>query len=143
MEGGCSDAWNFVACNCANGSSQIKGIDFDQSYIQVAHADSFRIKIDISFMHKLNARILNFSNEFQDTNVTINEKNCVNPPFYYNDWFERSYPNVHINRYDAPFCLQCMNVIQGTNPAGRKWNILLDAVVTSINYKKSTIDHAI
>ena len=36
-----------------------------------------------------------------------------------------------------------MNGIQGTNPDGRQWNRILDAVVTIINYKKSTIDHAI
>ena len=29
-EGDCSDAWKFVARHCANGSSHIKGIDFDQ-----------------------------------------------------------------------------------------------------------------
>ena len=36
-----------------------------------------------------------------------------------------------------------MNGIQGTNPAGIQWNRLLDAVVTIIEYKKITIDHAI
>ena len=36
-----------------------------------------------------------------------------------------------------------MNGIQGTNPAGRQWNRLLDSVVTIIKYKKITIDHAI
>ena len=36
-----------------------------------------------------------------------------------------------------------MNRIQGTKPDGRKWNRLLDAVVTILKYKKSTIDHAI
>ena len=40
-------------------------------------------------------------------------------------------------------CPQCMNVIQVTNPDGRQWNILLDAVVTILKYKKITIDHAI
>ena len=29
-EGDCSYAWKFVARHCENGSSQIKGIDFDQ-----------------------------------------------------------------------------------------------------------------
>ena len=33
--------------------------------------------------------------------------------------------------------------IQGTKPAGRQWNQLLDAVVTILKYKKSTINHAI
>ena len=36
-----------------------------------------------------------------------------------------------------------MNAIQGTKPAGRQWNRLLDAVVTLLKYKKSTIYHAI
>ena len=36
-----------------------------------------------------------------------------------------------------------MNVIKGTKPAGRKWNIILDAVVNLLKYKKSTIYHAI
>ena len=36
-----------------------------------------------------------------------------------------------------------MNVIQGTKPAGRQWNRLLDAVVTIIKYKRRTIDHTI
>ena len=34
-EGDCSDSWKFVARHCANGSSHIKGIDFDQSYSTV------------------------------------------------------------------------------------------------------------
>ena len=36
-----------------------------------------------------------------------------------------------------------MNGIQGTKPSGRKWNRLLDAVVTIIKYNKSTTDHVI
>ena len=36
-----------------------------------------------------------------------------------------------------------MNGIQVTKPAGRQWNRLLDAVVTILNHKKSTIDHDI
>ena len=94
-------------------------------------------------MHRLTAIILDVSNAFQNTNVPIHERVCVSPPPYYLDWFERYYPNVPLNRDNSPFCLQCMNGIQGENPAGRQWNILLDAVVTILEYKKSTIDHAI
>ena len=36
-----------------------------------------------------------------------------------------------------------MNGIQGTNTYGRKWNRLLDAVVTIIKYKKIKIDYNI
>ena len=67
-EGDCSDACKFVARHCSNGSSQIKGIGFDQSYSPVDHADSFRINIAIVDMHRLAARILDVSNAFQNKN---------------------------------------------------------------------------
>ena len=66
-------------------------------------------------MHRLTASILDVSNEFQNTNVMIHERVSVGPPTYYLDWFERSYPNIPLNRDDGPFCLKCMNGIQGTN----------------------------
>ena len=68
---------------------------------------------------------------------------CVNPPPYYLKRFEISYPDVSLNFDDVPFCLQCMNRIQGTKPAGRQWNRLLHEVVTIIKSKKITIDHVI
>ena len=109
----------------------------------MAHAYSFRINISIASMHRLTDRILDVSNAFQNTNVPIHERVCFSPPPYYLDWFERSCPNVPRNRDDGRFFLLCMNGIQGTKPAGRQWNRLLDAVVTIIKYKKSTIYHAI
>ena len=109
----------------------------------MAHADSFIINIAIASMYRLSARILDVSNAFKNTTVTIHERVCVSPPPYYLDRFERSYPNVPLNQYDGPFCLQCMNGIQGTNPDGRKWNRLLYAVVTILKHNMITIYHAI
>ena len=57
-EGDWSDAWKFVAYYCENGSSQIKGIDFYQSYSPLACADSFIINIAIAAMHRLTYRVL-------------------------------------------------------------------------------------
>ena len=70
-------------------------------------------------MHRLTASILDVSNSFQNTNFPIHKRVCVSPPPYYFDWFERSYPNVPLNQDDVPFCLQCMNEIQGEKPSGR------------------------
>ena len=81
----------------------------------MAHTDSFRINIDIAYMHRLTARILDVSNSFQNKNVPINEIFSTSPTSYYLDWFEISYPNVSLNQYDDPFCLQCMNGVQGKN----------------------------
>ena len=83
------------------------------------------------------------SNAFKNKNVHIRERVCFSSPPYYIDLFERSYSNVPLNRDDGLFFPQCMNVIQGTKPYGQQCNRLLDAVVTIIKYKKSTIYHAI
>ena len=68
---------------------------------------------------------------------------CVSPSPYYIYWFEKYYPNVTLNRDEGPFCLQCMNRIQGVKPSGKQWNRLLDAVVSNLKYKKIKIDNAI
>ena len=109
----------------------------------MAHADSFRINISIADIHRLTASILDVTNAFQNTNLPIHERFFVSPPPYYLDWFERYYPNVPLNRDYGPFCLQCMNGIQGKKTDGRQWNRLLDAVVSILKYKKITIYHAI
>ena len=69
----------------------------------MAHADLFRINIDIASMHRITARILDVSNAFQNTNVPIHEIFCVSPPPYYLNWFERSYPNIPINLDNSRF----------------------------------------
>ena len=71
-EGDCYNVWKFVAHHFENGSSHIKGIDFDKSYSPVTHADSLRIKISIATMHRITDRILDVSNSFQNKNVLIN-----------------------------------------------------------------------
>ena len=90
----------------------------------MAHADSFITNIITAATNGLNDIILDVRNGFQNKNVPIHERVCVSPPHYNLDWFERSYPNVPLNRDDVPFCLQCMNRIQGTKTAGRQWNII-------------------
>ena len=109
----------------------------------MAYADSLRINIDIGAMYILTSSILDVSDTFQNTNVPIHERVCVSPPPYYLYWFERCYPNFLLNKDGGPFCLQFMNVIQGTKTAGLKCYRLFDTVVTVIKYKKITIDHDI
>ena len=142
-ESDCYDAWKFVARQFENGSFHIQGIGFDNSYNPVAHSDSSRINISIAAMNTLTARILDVSNGFQNKNVPINERFCVSTPPNYLDWFDRSYSNVTINRYEGPFFPQSMDVIQGKKPTRQQWNQLLDDVVKIVKYKKITIDHAI
>ena len=67
----CSDAWKFVARHFINESSQIQGIDFDQSYSPLEHSESFIINIDIAAMYRLTARILDVRNALKNTNFPL------------------------------------------------------------------------
>ena len=66
---------------------------------------SSRINIAIAYMHKPAATILDVSNAFLNTNVTINEGVCVSSPPYYLNWFENAYLNFPLNWDSIPFCL--------------------------------------
>ena len=66
-----SDAWKLVARQFENGSSNIKGIDFDQSYISLEHSDYFRTIIAISDMHRLTGNILDVSNTLNNKMLSL------------------------------------------------------------------------
>ena len=53
------------------------------------------------------------------------------------------HPNITLNLDYGIFYLRFINAIQGTKPSGQKCNILLDVLVTILNYKKITIYNAI
>ena len=114
-----------MASHCANGSSHIQGFGFYQSCSPVSHIDSFRINVSIADIHILTSSILDVSNALRNTNVPIHERFCVGPPHYYMDYFEKYYPNVTLNKYNDPFCLQWNNAIQVIKPSGQQWNKLL------------------
>ena len=105
-EGKCYDAWKFVEKHCANGSYKIQGIDFDQSYSPVAHADFFIINITITDMHRFTVRIFYVSNASHNTIFPINSRVCVIPSHYYLDWFGKSYSIVPLNQDKGPFFIQ-------------------------------------
>ena len=81
------------------------------------HADSLRINVAIADMHKMTARVIDFSNEFHHKKVCIHERVCVSTPPYYLYWFETSYLNVPLNQDDGPLFLQLINGIKGTKPS--------------------------
>lgn len=73
--------------------------------------------------------VLDVKNAFQNTNVPACKHMHISLPPYYLEWFRKVYPNVPVNPEDGPFCLQVMNSIQGTKPAGRQWYKTVDAML--------------
>ena len=72
----------------SNGSSQIQGVDFDQSYRTVTHYYPFTINIYISALHNLDANIVDVINYSHNKKYLIHEIFCDSPLPYYLDYFE-------------------------------------------------------
>eukprot|EP00978_Attheya_sp_CCMP212_P024647 scaffold77789_cov56-Attheya_sp.AAC.1 len=90
--------------------------------------------------------IADVKNAFQNTMILVGERAHVTMPPYYLQWFRHKYPNVKITSLEAEadkYCLQSMNAIQGTKPAGHQWNKILTNVLQVHKYKQNHIDHAV
>ena len=73
-------------------------------------------------MNILTAMILDVINAFHNKNISMIERIYVSTPPYYLDCFEKYYSNIPLNQYEEPFCIQCMNRIQGIKLDRKKWN---------------------
>ena len=62
------------------------------------HVDSFRINISIADMNGITDKILDVSNDFQNTNVPVHERVCIITPPYYLVCFGKYYTNVPLNQ---------------------------------------------
>jgi hypothetical protein len=78
--------------------------------------------------------------------IPVAERVHVTLPPYYLQWFRRKYPKVQITPLEEDgdkYCLQSVNAIQGTKPAGHQWNTILTKVLQYHKYKQNHIDHAV
>eukprot|EP00978_Attheya_sp_CCMP212_P018612 scaffold51284_cov67-Attheya_sp.AAC.2 len=101
-----TDMWAFIACHCANGAGMQKGFDYVESYAPVAMACSICITIALAG-HSMMLAITDVTNAFQNTMIPIAEQ--ITP----------------LKEEGGKYCLQSVNAIQGTKPAGTQWNMIL------------------
>eukprot|EP00978_Attheya_sp_CCMP212_P041486 scaffold238472_cov35-Attheya_sp.AAC.1 len=123
-----------------------KGFDFVESYAPVTTACSIRITIALASGHNMTlVAIADVKNAFQNTMIPVAERVHVTLPPYYLQWFKRKYPKVQITPLEEDgdkYCLQSVNAIQGTKPAGHQWNTILTKVLQHHKYKQNHINHA-
>jgi hypothetical protein len=138
--------WQFITRHCANGAGMQKGFDYAESYAPVATACSIRIIIALAAGHNMTIGIADVKNAFQNTMLPISQCAHVSLPPYYLQWFRHKYPNIKIAPLASEsdkYCLQSINAIQGTKPAGQQWNKILTNVLQFHKYKQNPIDHAV
>jgi len=143
---GVPDLWQFIARHCANGAGMEKGFDYVESYAPITTACSIRIIIALAAGHGMTLALADVKNAFQNTMLPVGERVHLTLPPYYHAWFRRKYPNVRIEPLadeKDKYCVQSINAIQGTKPAGHQWNTVLTKVLLHHDYKQNHVDHAV
>ena len=137
-----SGMWLFsYTCKCIaghseNDSSQVQVFDFDQSYIPVAHTDYLRTKIAIVAMHRLTVSVLDFSNDFHDTNAPFSWNSLCQSITLLSRLVWKILPQCSSPYRLCSIFIQCINRIKGRKPSRWKWNELLDTVADFWNVTK-------
>jgi hypothetical protein len=70
----------YKACLCVNGSRQIEGIDYTDSFVPVAHGSTIAMVNTLAAMHKLKGKQVDFTQEFPQTKLKVlNYSHSRNP----------------------------------------------------------------
>ena len=85
---------------CANGSKQVKGIDFDSLWSPVVGACALRMTLLYTAVERLCLAILDIENCFQNTLVEPEDRVVVTCRNFYMEWFCRKYPDYIVK--DSP-----------------------------------------
>ena len=129
-----SDQFEFVARLCADGSRQVKGIDFEASWAPVIGACPYRLTLAWSASRRLELAIVDVENCFQNTMVPEDERCVLHLPPYYMEWFTREYPGYKLDTSPSGrYVLVAMKGIQGEKPVGRKWYLLIKKILRKFN----------
>jgi hypothetical protein len=117
-------------------------VDYAESYAHVATACSICVVVALAAGHNMTIGIDNIKNAFQNTMLPVSQPAHLTMPPYYLQWFCRKYPIVKIEPLASEadkYCLQSVNAIQETKPAGNQWNKILTNVLQHHKYKQNHI----
>ena len=107
---------------CANGSKQVKGIDFGYSWSPVMGASALRMTLLYAAVERLCLAILDIENCFQNTLVEPEDRVVVTLPNFYMEWFRQEYPDYVIDESPSgKYVVQSQRGLQGDRAIGRKF----------------------
>ena len=127
---------------CLNGSKQVKGQDYQESYAPTGQYVSIRISIALAATFRLTAYAMDIDNAFQTTPKIDNAESpptFISIPPMYIEWFKDRFPKIIIEG-PAPFVLQQLNFMQGNRSAGREFHELLKLILAQIGIHPTSID---
>jgi hypothetical protein len=138
------DEWKLKSRHCANGSSQIKGLDFLHSYSPTASPASVRIQLAFAAHYRLILGLIDVANAYQNTLIPIERRVVVYTPPRFMDWYKWRYPEHKFelspsNRYAT----QILRGIQGDKEIGRAWYLLLRTILRKFGFRQCKVEQAL
>ena len=137
------NTYQFVTRYCADGSTQIKGIDFKYSYSPTASACSIRFTLCYAATNSLILGLMDVENCFQNVVKEVEKRVVVTTPPFFMQWFKLRYPDIKIQDDDGKYVLQINNGIQGDREIGREWYILLKRILEKFGCKQCPFELAV
>jgi hypothetical protein len=144
-----ANVYDLQVRTCANVSSMIEGVYYDQSFYPVSSIDSIRMMIALGAAQRKTAYTLDISNAFQTSIVFQACKRTYNslPPFFVDyislQW--TGHPDLPglIAQANA-YAIQNFRSFQGQKDAGYFWcTLLMDYLVNTMGLARHHTDHAV
>ena len=107
-------------------------------------APTLHLLVTIASHFNLIIGISDVTNAFQNTLKDVYEREVIDLPPHYLDWFKLRYAKIKIApASDGRYVTEICRGMQGTKPAGRLWNTLLDRVFQSLGLVRHIVDQAL
>ena len=135
--------WDLYCWYCANGSVQIKCIDYFTSYAAIVTCDSIRACLAFGAFMKMLVFSLDIGNAFQNTLVPVLQRVYVCCPPVYIEWFMQMYPKIPLPPMKTCYVLQAVHAIQGSRTVGNEWFELSSQILQQMGMVKNATDNAL
>jgi hypothetical protein len=123
---------------CANGSKQIQGLDYDESYAPAILGTTLRVQIALSVMLGLPLWHMDVSNAFQSTPAPVVKGKRIWLKCFpeYLMWLKEKHPALwkQVDKKAAALpahllALEMFKMVQGRVDASRKWQELIEKIL--------------
>ena len=135
--------YDLYSRHCANGSIQVKGVDYFSSYAAISTADSIRISIAFAASRKMLIFGVDIGNCFQSNLQEVEKRVYIKVPPLYLEWFRDRYPKHPIPPTKTIYVLQAVHSIQGTRSAGNEWYEFSSKLFKKMGMVKNATDAAV
>ena len=130
-----SNLYEFTLRMCANGSRQVKGVDFDFSWSPTVSASGLRLTLMAASVFDLTIGTLDAVNCFQSTNREPSKRLTIHTPPFYMSWFKKEFPHIQVDHFPSGhYVLQLLKGLQGDKSIGRDWYLLLVRLLGELEY---------